>query len=35
MKNRFTKIVSQCREQAKRVYYGGVFKIKKEENGLW
>ena len=24
------KIVSQCREQAKRVYYGAVFKIKKE-----
>jgi len=24
------KIVSQCREQARRVYYGAVFEIKKE-----
>jgi len=24
------KIVSQCREQARRVYYGSVFKIKTE-----
>jgi hypothetical protein len=23
------KIVSQCREQARRVYYGAVFEIKK------
>jgi hypothetical protein len=25
-----TKIVSQCREQARRVYYGAVFEIKEE-----
>jgi hypothetical protein len=24
------KIVSQCREQARRVYYGAVFEAKKE-----
>ena len=24
------KIISQCREQARRVYYGAVFEIKKE-----
>ena len=24
------KIVSRCREQARRVYYGGVFEAKKE-----
>jgi hypothetical protein len=24
------KIISQCREQARRVYYGAVFDVKKE-----
>jgi len=27
------KIVSQCRERARRVYYGAVFELKKETPG--